>query len=274
MRILSKPFIAKLFLLLPVVVLISCSERSQLPGKAFEGKITQKITLGGGFGSMGGQPPKTITAPPPGPNEPTGPSVSVTMFTKGDKVAYNVPIPMMGDLHFIVDRNSRTLSTVIAGAKMAYVSDLRELDKTRPKVDDSIRAHHSFLDSLEAHMPKPTGSKKNIHGLMCEEYKSTFSGMDVTLWLTQDPRLKSFDILRDAFLGKQQTGLGGLEEALAILAPVAGDGHIPVVTEISKDGKIILKSEMTEMEEQAVDDDVFVVPKGYTIQNDKKASEK
>jgi hypothetical protein len=254
----------KFLLLLPLLFVISCSERSQIPNKAFEGKIVQKITLGGGLSELK-NPEKTITAPPE-PVAATGPSISVTMYTKGDKVAYDVPIPIVGvPLHFIVDRNSRTLTALVPN-KVAYVSDLRTMDKTRSKIDDSLAEHHGFIDSLEAHLPKPTGHKKTINGLAAEEYKTSISGTDITLWLTQDSRLKFYDVIRDAFLGKQQTGLGGLEEVFAVLGEVAGDGKVPVSVEVVSNGRVLLKSELTEMSEETVDDAVFEVPKDYTIQ--------
>jgi hypothetical protein len=253
----------KFLLLLPVVFVISCSERSQIPNKGFEGKIVQKITLGGGLSALK-DPPKTITAPPE-PVPATGPSVSVTMYTKGDKVAYDIPIPIVGDLHFIVDRNSRTLTALVPN-KVAYVSDLRTMDKTRATIDDSLAGHHAFIDSLQAHMPKPTGQKKTINGLAAEEYKTSISGTDITLWLTQDSRLKFYDVIRDAFLGKVQTGLGGLEEVFAIIGEVAGEGKVPVSMEVVSNGRVLVKSELSEMSEETVDDAVFEVPKDYTIQ--------
>lgn len=254
----------KIFLLFPILVLASCSERSQLPNKAFEGKIVQKITLGGGLSQLK-DPPKTITAPPE-PIPATGPSISVTMYTKGDKVAYDVPIPIVGvPLHFIVDRNTRTLTALVPN-KVAYVSDLRTMDKTRAKIDDSLAGNHSFIDSLQVHLPKPTGNKKTINGLAAEEYKTSISGTDITLWLTQDSRLKFYDVIRDAFIGKQQSGLGGLEEVFAVLGQVAGEGKVPVSMDIVSNGRTLIKTELTEMSEESVDDAVFEIPKDYTIQ--------
>ncbi len=254
----------KIVLLFPILVLASCSERSQLPNKAFEGKIVQKITLGGGLSALK-DPPKTITAPPE-PTPATGPSISVTMYTKGDKVAYDVPIPIVGvPIHFIVDRNTRTLTALVPN-KVAYVSDLRTMDKTRAKIDDSLADHHGFIDSLQAHLPKPTGQKKTINGLAAEEYKTSISGTDITLWLTQDSRLKFYDVIRDAFLGKQQTGLGGLEEVFAVLGQVAGEGKVPVSMDVVSNGHTLIKTELTEMSEESVDDAVFEIPKGYTVQ--------
>ncbi len=259
----------RLLFLLPLFVLASCSERSQLPGKSFEGRIVQKITVSGGnLLDDTTTPPKTITAPPQKIPMAGGASMSVTMFTKGDKVAYDVAL--MGfpiQLHAIIDRNARTI-TFLAPNKVAYVTDLRAIDSKRPAIDDTINSHQNLLDSLQQHLPKPTGNKKVINGLACEEYRTVIAGNEMTLWLTQDPRLKFYDILRDALLGKQRTGLGGMEQVMAILAPIVGDGHVPVSTEMSKNGKIFMKSELVEMSEEKVSDDVFEIPKGYTIQKE------
>lgn len=260
-------FDSRLLLLLPLLFLISCAERGQTPGKGFEGKIVQRISVGGDVMSALKEHDSTdVTgAGAQHSSNETGPSVEITMYSKGDKVAYDMT--MLGfpiKMHTIVDRSTRTI-TLLTPDKMAYVSDLHSIDKMRSKVDDSIESHHSILDSLEAHLPKATGQTKTINGLACEEYKTTIGGSDLTMWVTQDSRLKFYDIMRDAFLGKQRTGLGGMEEVLSILAPLLGDGHVPVLTEFSKNGKVLLKSELVSLSEEPVDDEEVTVPSGYKI---------
>jgi hypothetical protein len=258
---------SRLLLLLPLLLLISCAERAQMPGKGFEGKIVQKISVGGDFMSaMKGHDSTDVTgAGAQAASNETRPAMEITMYSKGDKLAYD--LSMMGfpiKLHTIIDRSTRTIALVTPD-KMAYVSDIRSIDKVRETIDDSLEKHHSILDSLSAHMPKPTGQKKTINGLACEEYTTKLGDNDVTFWMTQDPRLKFYDILRDAFLGKQRTGLGGMEEAMAILAPIVGDGHVPVLTELRKNGKILLKSELVTLSEEKVDDDIVTIPADYKI---------
>lgn len=257
-----------------------------MPGKGFEGKIVQKISVGSDFMSSMKEEHDSTDVTGAGAQHASnqmGPSMEVTMYSKGDKVAYDMS--MMGfpiKLHTIIDRSTRTI-TLVTPDKMAYVSDLHAIDKVRAKVDDSIEKHHNILDSIQAHMPKATGQKKTINGLACEEYATKIGDNDLTLWVTQDSRLKFYDIMRDALLGKQRTGLGGMDEVMSILAPFLGEGHVPVLTELSKNGKVLLKSEMVTMSEEKVDDDIVNVPSGYKIvkrdfdaqpDQEEKASEK
>ncbi len=243
-----------------------------MPGRAFEGRIVQKITLNSNFFSHKGDSTtaETPRTGPPVEQPVSGPSMTLTMFSKGDKVAYDMTMPILPvTLHSIIDRNSRTL-TILGPNKVAYVSDLHSFDKVRGSVDDSINSHHEIIDSLQAHMPKPTGNKKTILGLACEELKTTIKNTDITLWVTQDSRLKYFDVMRDALLGKNQTGMGGMEELMAIFSPIAGGGHIPVVFEVSQGGRTLVKSEMVEFSEESISDDTFEIPKGYEIEKDMK----
>src|SRR3569832_2576560 len=99
-------------------------------------------------------------------------------------------------VHSIIDRNSRTMTMLVG--KHAYVTNLRALDSNRTKVDDSLSEHPEILDSLNKVVPKPTGMKKTIYGLECEEYTSTFKGMNIDMWISQDPRLKFYDVIQDA----------------------------------------------------------------------------
>jgi hypothetical protein len=194
-----------------------------------------------------------------------GLNATITMYVRGDKVAYDMSV-LGGMISFrsIIDRNNRTM-TVLSPNKHAYVTSLRSVDKIRSKVDDSLNAHSDLLDSLDQMLPKPTGNKQTINGLECEEYKGTFKGMDMDMWITQDPRLKFYDVIRDALLGRNKTGEGGMEMIMALLKPIAGEGKVPVKMALTKDGKSFIKSELKEMTEQKIDDEIFEIPKDYEV---------
>ncbi len=258
-------------ILFTAIFISSCSDRASMPGKAFEGKIVQQISVdAAGFAPMMDKHDTTYTAPTPEPSSPKMPAgiglnATITMYVRGDKVAYDMGI-LGGMISFrsIIDRNNRTM-TVLSPNKHAYVTSLRTIDKTRSKIDDSVNAHTDLLDSLDQMLPKPTGAKQTINGLECEQYKGTFKGMDMDMWITQDPRLKFYDVIRDAFLGRNRTGEGGMEEIMALLKPIAGEGKVPVKMSLMKDGKPFIKSELKEMTEQKIDDEVFAIPKGYEV---------
>lgn len=255
--------------ILAVAILSSCSDKASMPGRAFEGKIVQQISV-----DASGMAPKmenhdtTYTAPTPQPKSMMGGmgvNATITMYVKGDKVAYDMSV-LGGFITFktIIDRNNRTM-TMLSPNKHAYVTNLRSIDKMKSKVDDSLNAHSDLLDSLDEMLPKPMGSKQTINGLECEEYKGTFKGMDMDMWITQDPRLKFYDVIRDALLGRNRTGEGGMEQVMALLKPIAGEGKVPVKMTLTKDGKPFIKSELKELSEEKVDDSVFEIPKDYEI---------
>ena len=241
-----------------------------MPGKSFEGKIVQQISVdGSGFAPKMVNHDTTYTAPSSAPKSSMmsgiGLNATITMYVRGDKVACDMSIlGGMFSFRTIIDRNMRTITT-LSPNKHAYVSNLREVDKVRAKVDDSVNAHADLLDSLDQMLPKPNGSKQTINGLECEEYKGTFKGMDMDMWITQDPRLKFYDVIRDALLGRNKTGEGGMEQIMALLKPIAGEGKVPVKMTLTKDGKAFIKTELKEMTEQKVDDAVFEIPKDYEV---------
>lgn len=232
-----------------------------MPGRAFEGRIVQSITIDPS--ALVSKNDSGVTAPSPF-KIPINMSATITMYVRGDKVAYDMGV--MGiSFHSIIDRNARTMTMLMN--KHAYVTNLRSLDTVRKKVDDSVNAHPDILDSLDQMTPKPTGMKKTINGLECEEYIGTFKGMNTEMWITQDPRLKFYDVIQDAFLGKKRTGEGGMEEMMALLKPISGEGKVPVQMTITKDGKTFIKTELKEMSEEKVKDEIFEIPKDYEVIN-------
>ncbi|MEP7236012.1 MAG: DUF4412 domain-containing protein [Ignavibacteriota bacterium] len=256
------------FILL-TLILASCSDKASMPGRAFEGKIVQQISVDpGGMAPKAESHDSTFTAPNPAAKSMMGGlgiNATITMYVKGDKVAYDMSV-LGGFISFktIIDRNNRTM-TLLSPNKHAYVTNLRDIDKAKGSIEDSVKAHSDLFDSLDQLLPKPTGGNKTINGLECEQYKGTFKGMDMDMWITQDPRLKFYDVIRDAIMGRNRTGGGGMEEVMALLKPIAGEGKVPVIMTLTKDGKPFIKSELKEMSEEKVDDSVFEVPKDYEI---------
>jgi len=252
-----------------ILFLSSCSERASMPGRAFEGKIVQQISVdASALGSAEERNDTTFTAPAPSKKLPLGfnANATITMYVRGDKVASEmsllggfVPLPV----RTIIDRNARTMTMLVN--KHAYVTNLRSMDSMRSKIDDTLNEHPDILDSLNKFIPKPTGMKKTINGLECEEYIGIFKGMNIDMWITQDPRLKFYDVLEDAFLGKNRTGMGGMEQMMMLLKPISGEGKVPVTMTMSKDGKTFIKSELKEMSEEKLSDDLFEVPKDYEV---------
>jgi hypothetical protein len=256
--------------LISFVIFASCSDKASMPGRSFEGKIVQQISIdASALASKESKNDTTFTAPAPSQKSPLGglginTNATVTMYVRGDKVATD--LGLMGgflSFHSIIDRNNRTMTLLVN--KHAYVTNLRALDKMRAKVDDSVNAHADLLDSLDQMLPKPTGMKKTINGLECEEYIGTFKGMDMNMWITQDPRLKFYDVIQDAFLGRSRSGTGGMEQMMALLKPISGEGKVPVMMTITKDGKTFIKSELKEMSEEKLSDDLFEIPKDYQV---------
>ena len=238
-----------------------------MPAKGFEGTITETIQvpgigdlMQGKAGSNGGGEEA------PGLNLGALANLQLKMYVRENKVAYD--ISMLGGLismRSIIDRNARTMTTLLPN-KVARVMDLRSLDSMRGTVDDSLRAHESMLDSFAAMLPQPTGRKETIHDIEAEEYHAQRGPFETTLWLSQNDKIKAFDVVRDAMLGRGSAGGGGLDEIFGMMRPVAG--KIPVKFETKMNGKLFAKGEMTDITEEKVDDDVFEIPKDYVIERD------
>ena len=248
--------------------LASCAERSQMPAKGFEGTITEVIQVPGIADMMSARSDSTSDA---GEGQQGLAALGVLsnmtlkMYVRENKVAYDVSI--LGGLvtmRSIVDRNMRTL-TMLMPNRTAMVMDLRAVDSLRGRVDDSIRTHASIFDSLAHMMPQPTGQKQTIHGMEAEEYRATRNGMDVDLWLSSNDKIKAFEIVRDAFLGRGSEGPGGLGDIIGMMRPTAG--KIPVKFETKRNGKTFAKGELTDITEEKLDDALFEIPKDYTIVN-------
>jgi hypothetical protein len=255
--------------LLCSLAIASCAGRSELPSKGFEGTITEVIQIPGIADMMNhtssdasdseGQSPSGLSMLGAASN------VTLKMYVRENKVAYD--ISLLGGLinmRSIIDRNARTL-TVLLPTHSAMVMDLRMIDSARGRIDDSLRSHMSIFDSLQALVPQPTGAKKTMHGLEAEEYRAAKDGTEVDLWLSSNEKIKAFEIIRDAFLGRGSMGEGGLDQIFGMMRPVAG--KIPVKFETKLHGKTFAKGELTDISEEKVDDAVFEVPKDYEIVN-------
>ena len=248
------------------VFLASCAERGQMPAKSFEGTITEVIQMPGIGDMMNSNSGDSDEAPHSGLGM-LGAAANMTlkMYVRENKVAYDVSL--LGGLitmRSIIDRNARTL-TVLLPTHTAMVMDLRAIDSQRGKIDDSMKNHMGIFDSLQSIMPLPTGEKKEIHGLDAEEYRAAKGDMDMDLWLSSNEKIKAFEVIRDAFLGRAQTGEGGLEQIFGMMRPIAG--KIPVKFETKYKGKTFIKGEMTDITEEKLDDAIFEIPKDYSIEN-------
>ncbi len=245
--------------------LASCAERGQMPGKAFEGTITEVIQVPGIADMMNAQSNDSEEAPHGMAMLGAAANMTLKMYVRENKVAYDVSL--LGGLismRSIIDRDARTL-TVLLPTHTAMVMDLRSIDSNRAKIDDSLRGHMGIFDSLEAMMPTPTGVKKEMHGLEAEEYHASKGDMETDLWLSSNEKIKAFEVIRDAFLGRAQTGGGGLDQIFGMMRPVAG--KIPVKFETKFKGKTFAKGEMTDIVEEKLDDAIFQIPKDYRIEN-------
>ena len=256
----------KIFLsVLAAVMLAGCAERGQMPAHSFEGTITETIHVPGIGDVMRGKGDSTSEAPQGLSNIGAFANLGLKMYVRENKVAYD--ISLLGGLitmHSIIDRDARTL-TMLMPNHSAVVMDLRTLDTSRTKIDDSLRAHNGIFDSLEAALPQPTGRHETIHGLDAEEYHAAKGPVQTDLWLSSNDKIKAFDVVRDAFLGRGTEGSGGLDEIFGMMRPVAG--KIPVKFETKVNGKIFANGELTDITEEKVDDAEFEIPKDYRIVN-------
>jgi hypothetical protein len=265
---------------LSLFVLSSCADKASMPGKAFEGRIVQKLTFNasafaeladsGSTGSSGQGVESMMSG--------LALKADVVMYMKADKLAYE--ISMLGGLfsfRSIIDPMTRKLTILSPMEKKAYVADLKEFDKNREEINDSLEAS-SILDSLATLAPQSTGKKEEINGFDCEQYTAQIQRegktVNMEMWITTDPRLKFYDVMRDAILGKKQSGSGGLEQLMAAFQPFAGKGKVPVRMSMKINGKPLMTSEMTEMVEEKLDNKYFEVPQGFQIIDKDATSQK
>ncbi len=254
------PFV---FILAASFYLSSCASHSQNPERAFEGTITQTIHAQGLMEMLSKSGDSSSSNSTGAGIMGLLSNITLKLYVRSDKVAYDIDAAG-GLLHMrsIIDRNTRTITTLMN--HQALVTNLRSFDSLRPKIDDSLNTHHAIKDSLQNSLPQPTGKHQEINGFEADEYRAKTNGLDIDMWLTDDPRMKFYGIIRDAILGRNQTGGGGMEEIFSILAPVTGS-KVPVRSTISMNGKQVMTSELSSIEEGKVDDAIFQIPKDYTI---------
>ncbi len=266
------------FVCISTLMLASCAERSQMPAHAYEGTITEVIHMPGigkllsGAAMKGDSAMKNDSEGNESANSSIGAgaigalaNIGLKMYVRENVIAYDVS--MLGGLitmHSIIDRNARTL-TMLMPDHTAMVMDLRALDSSREKMNDTLRAHGGLLDSLQAALPQPTGKHATIHGLETEEYTGTKGSIETDLWLSDNDKLKAFDVVRDAFLGRGTEGEGGLSDVFGMMRPIAG--KIPVKFETKMNGEVLASGELTDITEEKLDDALFTIPKDYTIVN-------
>ena len=253
-------------LLLLVLILSSCAARDRAPGHGFEGTITEVIQMPGLSEMAAGRRAAADSDNGVDGSAMIGAAANMTMklYVRENKLAYDVSL--LGGLinmRSIIDRNARTL-TVLLPTHTAMVMDLRAVDTMRPRIEDSLRAHTGLFDSLTAMLPQPTGKRETMHGMEVEQYRASRGDDEIELWLSSNEKLKAFEIMRDALLGRQRPGgESGIAQIFAMLRPVAG--KIPVRFETKKNGKTFMKGEMTEITEVHLPDELFEIPKDYQI---------
>lgn len=258
-------------LVLTLFTLASCADKASMPGKAFEGRIIQKLTFNAAaFGELADSG-STGSRQQGAQSMMSGLALKadVVMYVKADKLAYEMS--MLGGLfsfRSIIDPMTRKLTVLSSMEKKAYVADLKEFDANREEINDSLESTN-IIDSLAKMAPQPTGKKEEINGFDCEQYVTHIDKdgkkFDMEMWITTDPRLKFYDVMRDAIIGKKPTGSGGLEQLMAVFQPFAGKGKVPVRMKMKINGKDLMTSEMTEMVEEKLDNKYFEIPKGYQV---------
>ncbi len=258
-------------LVLSLFTLASCADKASMPGKAFEGRIIQKLTFNAAaFGELADSGSTGIQQQG-AQSMMSGLALKadVVMYVKADKLAYEMS--MLGGLfsfRSIIDPMTRKLTVLSSMEKKAYVADLKEFDANRKEINDSLESSN-IIDSLAKMAPQPTGKKEEINGFDCEQYVTHIDKdgkkFDMEMWITTDPRLKFYDVMRDAIIGKKPTGSGGLEQLMAVFQPFAGKGKVPVRMTMKINGKDLMTSEMTEMVEEKLDNKYFEIPKGYQV---------
>jgi hypothetical protein len=256
-----------IFLSLAVLLVVcSCAERSEMPGKAFEGTITEAIHMPGVGNLLNGGDSGKSNGGSSGLSSLGGmANLGLKIYVRENKVAYDVSI--LGGLftmHSIIDRNARTMAMLMPN-RTAVVFNLRVLDSTRERLDDSLLAHSGILDSFQTILPQPTGKHSTIHGLDAEEYRGNKGQFATELWLSSNDKIKAFDIVRDAFLGRGTAGAGGIDAIFGMMRPIAG--KIPVKFETELNGEVFAKGELTDITEEKLDDAIFEIPADYQIVN-------
>jgi hypothetical protein len=244
------------------LTLASCAERAQLPAKSFEGTITEVIKMPGLADLVSGD---TNSSSGMGGIMGAMANMTVKMYVRPDKIAYDMST--LGGLitvHTIIDRNTRKLIMLMPN-KTAMVTDLRSFDSIRGKLDDSMKARMGLLDTLAHLMPRPTGKTETVEGMSAEQYVASSGDISTELWLSDDSRVKALDVVRDALLGRHRTGEGGMEQAFAMMAPIAG--KLPVKFETRYKGKVVMTGGLRSIDEGKVEDEQFVVPEGYRLVN-------
>jgi hypothetical protein len=239
-----RPLAQFAFVAVIAVLLASCAEQAQIPQKAFEGTITETIQVPGIANMIGARSDSSHAPEDPSTQQGLAmlgmaSNMTVKMYVRGDKVAYEMSL--LGNLikvKSIIDRNARTL-TMLMPNQTAIVRNLRDFDSARGRIEDSMQSHMGMFDSLSHMLPKPTGKKETIEGIEAEEYRASVNGMDVGMGLSSDNRMKAFEIVRDAFIGKARTGTGGFEQIFEMMRPIGG--KIPVKFETMVGGKLFAK---------------------------------
>ncbi len=237
-----------------------------MPAKPFEGTITEAIQVPGIGAIMSGTLDSSAgTAQSLSGMGAALANLGLKIYVRENKVAYDMS--MLGGLitmHSIIDRDARTM-TMLLPNHTAMVMNLRTLDSASHRIDDSLRTHASVFDSLEAVLPRPTGRQETIHGLDAEEYYAKKGAVETDMWLSSDEKLRAFDVVRDAFLGRGTEGTSGLDEIFGMIRPIAG--KIPVKFETKVNGKTFFKGELTNITEGKLDDALFEIPSGYQVVN-------
>ena len=191
------------------------------------------------------------------PNRPDGTSIDRSYYTSG---AFRIEL---GSSRIIImDFNTMTMYHLDPGSMTYRETKLNELADKMSNIDPE--AQKKMMGSILGTMQvTPTGETKTIEGYKCKKYNVSFMSMPSEYWVTKD--VEAYGELKELYSGMAKSFEANpmLSEmnVMGIMSKV--DGFPVQIVRQSMGGQTV--STVKKMEKKNLSEDLFKVPKGYTL---------
>lgn len=179
--------------------------------------------------------------------------MTLTTYCKGDKSMTEMNMPQ-GNMKMYMDQKTHKSIMVMEAMKMGMEMDMDKAQEKKKNSDDASPTVQT------------TGETKIINGHSCELYKvTTTKGDQSNWWMTKDVPKSMLASLKNIY----NNGAGGFKKqgpGREAIEAMFKKGLAPIQIEMIKEGKIETTMTFVKFEEKDVEDSMFKIPDGITVQ--------
>jgi len=175
--------------------------------------------------------------------------IPITVNQKGGKTMVAMDVPVQGNVKMFLDKATNKITIVMEAQKQGIEMDQAAIDAKTKNITYPV--------------PTASGKKDTIQGYTSEEFTTPIEGgATMSLWMTKDAPKNISVAINASYQGTLQ--LNGLKTKS--YTDLFKKGYVPLRTVITKAGEVQVTIEFVKAESKKLEDKIFVIPEGLTIQ--------